>query len=102
MADDANVLINERIREELRAGVDSMTALTAGYDKAFATIFDANITTLIVSLVLYSLSSGMIKGFSVTLIIGIIASMFTSVYVTRIITWSLFPSIKNLSRAIGI
>ncbi len=102
MAVDANVLINERIREELRAGVDPTTALTAGYDKAFATIFDANITTLIVSLVLYSLSSGMIKGFSVTLIIGIMASMFTSVYVTRVATWSLFPRINNLSRAIGI
>lgn len=102
MAVDANVLINERIREELRAGVEPMTALTAGYDKAFATIFDANITTLIVSLVLYSLSSGMIKGFSVTLIIGIMASMFTSVYVTRVITWSLFPRINHLSRAIGI
>ena len=102
MAVDANVLINERIREELREGSSAQDALIAGYEKAFATIFDANITTLIVSLVLFSLSSGMIKGFAVTLIIGIAASMFTSVYITRVISWSLFPFLQNLPRAIGI
>ncbi|MEC8063511.1 MAG: protein translocase subunit SecD [Pseudomonadota bacterium] len=102
MAVDANVLINERIREELRLGASAKDALTSGYEKAFATIFDANITTLIVSLVLFTLSSGMIKGFAVTLIIGIAASMFTSVYVTRIISWSIFPYMRNLHYAIGI
>lgn len=102
MAVDANVLINERIREELRMGASPATSLVSGYDKAIATIYDANITTLIVSLVLFGLSSGMIKGFAVTLIIGILASVFTSVYVTRIISMTVFHRMGDLSKAIGM
>ena len=102
MAVDANVLIHERIREELRLGKTDIKALHLGYDKAFSTILDANITTLIVSLVLYSLSSGMIKGFSITLILGLVVSMFTSVYVTRIISWRYFHQLGDLKQAVGI
>lgn len=86
MAVDANVLINERIREELRAGQTAKTAVSLGYGKAFSTIFDANFTTLIAGFVLLQYGTGPIRGFAVTLIIGLIASMFTAIVVTRLIT----------------
>jgi preprotein translocase subunit SecD len=85
MAVDANVLINERIREELRNGNSPQTSIHAGYEKAFSTIADANITTLIAALVLFSFGTGPIKGFAVTLSLGIISSMFTAIMVTRAI-----------------
>jgi preprotein translocase subunit SecD len=85
MAVDANVLIFERIREELRLGKTPRTAVEAGYDKAFWTIFDSNITTLIAALFLFQFGTGPVKGFALTLSIGIVASMFTAVFVTRII-----------------
>ncbi len=102
MAVDANVLINERIREEIRLGSSISQAISQGYDKAFATILDANVTSFIVSIVLYGLGSGMIKGFAVTLIIGLFCSMVSSVYATKIIAMTLQPRITNLSKAIGI
>ncbi len=83
MAVDANVLIFERIREELRAGTTVQSAIDAGYEKAFSTIADANITTLIAAVVLFSLGTGPIKGFAVTLSIGILTSMFTAILGTR-------------------
>lgn len=83
MAVDANVLIFERIREELRAGTSAQNAIDAGYNKAFSTIADANITTLIAAVVLFSLGTGPIKGFAVTLSIGILTSMFTAIVGTR-------------------
>ena len=83
MAVDANVLIFERIREELRAGTTVQSAIDAGYEKAFSTIADANITTLIAAVVLFSLGIGPIKGFAVTLSIGILTSMFTAILGTR-------------------
>ncbi|HHB13325.1 MAG TPA: protein translocase subunit SecD [Chromatiales bacterium] len=83
MAVDANVLIFERIREELRAGNSPQAAIQAGYAKAFSTIADANITTLIAALVLFGFGTGPIKGFAVTLSIGIVASMFTAIVGTR-------------------
>jgi len=83
MAVDANVLIFERIREEIRNGNSPQTSIHAGYAKAFSTITDANITTLIAALVLFSFGTGPIKGFAVTLSLGIICSMFTSIMVTR-------------------
>lgn len=83
MAVDANVLIFERIREELRAGNTPQAAIHAGYGKAFSTIADANITTLIAAVVLFSLGTGPIKGFAVTLSIGILTSMFTAIMGTR-------------------
>jgi len=83
MAVDANVLIFERIREELRNGNSPQASIQAGYDKAFSTIADANITTLIAAVVLLSFGTGPIKGFAVTLSIGILSSMFTAIMGTR-------------------
>ncbi len=83
MAVDANVLIFERIREELRAGNSPQASIQAGYGKAFSTIADANITTLIAALVLFGFGTGPIKGFAVTLSIGILSSMFTAIVGTR-------------------
>ncbi len=83
MAVDANVLIFERIREELRLGNTPHAAIHAGYEKAFSTIADANITTLIAAVVLFSFGTGPIKGFAITLSIGIVTSMFTAIMVTR-------------------
>jgi preprotein translocase subunit SecD len=83
VAVDANVIINERIREELRAGKTPRTALALGYDKAFAAIFDSNLTTVISGVVLLQYGTGPIRGFAVTLIIGVTASMFTAIVVTR-------------------
>jgi preprotein translocase subunit SecD len=83
MAVDANVLIFERIREELRNGNSPHASIQAGYEKAFSTIADANITTLIAAIVLLSFGTGPIKGFAVTLSIGIMTSMFTAILGTR-------------------
>src|SRR5215813_8657483 len=84
IAVDANVLINERIREEMRAGKSPVAAIEAGYRRAMSTIIDSNVTTLISTLVLFWLGSGPVRGFAVTLTIGILASMFTAVTVTRL------------------
>jgi preprotein translocase subunit SecD len=83
MAVDANVLIFERIREEIKNGNSPQASIHAGYEKAFSTIADANITTLIAALVLFSFGTGPIKGFAITLSIGILTSMFTAIFVTR-------------------
>jgi preprotein translocase subunit SecD len=88
MAVDANVLIFERIREELKSGTTPQQAIHAGYEKAFSTIFDANLTTLIAAVVLFSFGTGPIKGFAVTLSIGIVTSMFSAILITRMmINW---------------
>ncbi len=84
IAVDANVLINERIREEMRSGKSPIAAVEAGYTRAMATIIDSNVTTLISTLVLFWLGSGPVRGFAVTLSIGIVTSMFTAVTVTRL------------------
>ena len=83
MAVDANVLIFSRIREELKSNSRATDAIIAGYDRAFVTILDANITTLIVAVILYAIGTGPIKGFAITLSIGIVTSMFTSILGTR-------------------
>jgi preprotein translocase subunit SecD len=83
MAVDANVLIFERIREEIRNGNTPQASIHLGYDRALSTIVDANITTLIAAVVLFNFGTGPIKGFAVTLSIGIITSMFTAIMVTR-------------------
>ncbi len=85
IAVDANVLINERIREELGAGRSLRLAITNGYDRAFSAIFDSNLTTLIAAFLLFQFGTGPIRGFAVTLTIGLIASMFTAIVVTRVI-----------------
>ena len=83
MAVDANVLIFSRIREALASGASSQGAISAGYDRAFVSILDANITTLIVAVILFLIGSGPVKGFAVTLSLGILTSMFTSIVMTR-------------------
>ncbi len=85
MSVDANVLIFERIREELRLGKTPSASIEGGYGKALVTILDANVTTLIAALVLFQFGTGPVRGFAVTLSIGIIASLFTAIFVTRII-----------------
>lgn len=85
MAVDANVLIFERIREELAAGAQPQSAISAGYDKALSSIADANITTLIAAIVLFAFGTGPIKGFAITLSLGIVTSMFTAIVGTRAI-----------------
>lgn len=84
MAVDANVLINERIREELSHGKTARAAVDQGYDRAFWTIFDANVTSLIAAFILFFTGTGPVRGFATTLIIGLLASMFTSIVVTRL------------------
>jgi len=102
MAVDANVLIDERIREELRHGLSPQAAIYAGYERAFSTILDANITTLIVAIVLFSIGSGPVRGFAVTLSLGLITSMITGITYTRaVVNWIYGRrSVKRLS--IGI
>ncbi len=85
MAVDANVLINERIREELRMGKTPAAAVDTGYARATVTILDANLTTILAAIVLYQFGTGPIKGFAVTLTIGLISSMFTAIFVTRML-----------------
>jgi SecD/SecF fusion protein len=86
MSVDANILINERIREEAKKGRGTIQALEAGYSKALATITDSNLTTLIKMLILYSVGTGTVKGFAVTISLGIITSMFTAIMVSRLLT----------------
>jgi len=98
MAVDSNVLINERIREELANGRPLPTAIANGYNRAFTAIFDSNITTLIAAAMLFQFGSGPIKGFALTLALGLLASMFTALYVTRTVFLLLLNmgAIKNL------
>lgn len=99
MAVDANVLIYERLREEMAAGKDLKHAIEAAYEKAFTAIFDSNLTSLITAVILFILGSGAIKGFAVTLVIGLSASMFTAILGTRVIyRWGMdLKLIKKLS-----
>ncbi len=100
MAVDSNVLIFERIREELRLGLDIPTSISVGFDRAFVTIIDTHITTIISSLILYITGSGPIRGFAVTLILGLLINLFTAVFVSRtIFNWelNLRPNMKKLS-----
>ncbi len=103
MAVDANVLIFERIREELRNGVTPLASIKAGYEKALSTIADANITTFIAAIVLFTFGTGPIKGFAITLAIGIATSMFTSIMVSRLLVNLFFERKARLqSLPIGI
>jgi preprotein translocase subunit SecD len=102
MAVDANVLIFERIREELRRGAGVQGSIYAGYSRAFTTILDANITTLIVMMILFSLGSGVIKGIAITITIGLMTSMFTAIMGTRVVVNLIYGNrpVKRIS--IGI
>jgi preprotein translocase subunit SecD len=98
MAVDANVLIFERIKEDLRAGKAPKSAIDSGFKKAFVTIIDANLTTVIAAIFLFQFGTSTIKGFSVTLMIGIVASMFTAVFVSRVIFDLIYANKKKLTK----
>lgn len=98
MAVDANVLICERIREEIEWGASPKQAIVAGYDRAYNTIFDSNLTTFLVALILFAIGTGPIKGFAVTLMIGIVCSMFTAITVTRAIVQIIYGKRKDLQK----
>ncbi len=102
MAVDANVLIYERIREELRAGLSTQAAIHAGYDRAFSTILDANITTMIVAIVLFSIGTGPVRGFAVTLSLGLLTSMLTGVTYTRAMVNAIYGRRQVKKLSIGI
>jgi preprotein translocase subunit SecD len=94
---DANVLINERIREELRLGMPAKKAIAEGYERASGTILDANLTGLIVGVALYAFGTGPLKGFALTMIIGIFASMFTAITVSRALATLIYAKRKKLT-----
>ena len=98
MAVDANVLIFERIREEVRMGNSPQASIFAGYQKAFSTIMDANITTLIAAVILFGFGTGPIQGFAVTLSIGILTSMLTAILGTRALVNLVYGSRKGLKK----
>ena len=99
MAVDANVLIFERIREELKKGLSAFEAVQAGFSRASVSILDSNLTTLITAAILYQFGTGPIRGFAVTLSLGILASMFTAIFVSRVIfeTWMKRSATQKLS-----
>ncbi len=98
MAIDANVLINERIREELRGGANPQAAINIGYERAFATILDSNVTTLIAGLALLAFGSGPIRAFAIVHCLGIITSMFSAVFVSCGIVNLIYGSRKRLDK----
>lgn len=98
MAVDANVLIFSRIREELKAGSSPQASINAGYERAYVSILDANITTLLVAVILYAIGTGPVKGFAVTLSIGILSSMFTAIMGTRALVNLIYGGRRNLKK----
>src|SRR5690606_14527946 len=96
MSVDANVLINERIREELRAGMPAKTAIAVGYDRASGTIFDSNMTALLAGVALFAFGTGPLKGFAITMIVGILASLYTAVTVSRGLATLIYARRKKL------
>jgi len=98
MAVDANVLVFERIKEDLKAGKALKSSIDSGFKKAFVTIFDANLTTIIAAVFLFQFGTSAIKGFSVTLMIGIVASMFTAIFVSRVIFELIYFGRKRLKK----
>jgi preprotein translocase subunit SecD len=98
MAIDANVLINERVREELRGGATPQAAIHAGYERAFGTILDSNVTTLIAGLALLIFGSGPVRGFAVVHCLGILTSIFSSVVVSRSMVNLAYGSRRRLER----
>ena len=98
MAVDANVLIFSRIREELKRNLKPLEAITSGYDRAFITIVDANLTTLIVALILYIVGTGPIQGFAITLSVGILTSMFTAILFTRMLVFFVYGRRRNVEK----
>jgi len=102
MAVDANVLIFSRIREELKNNLKPHDAISAGYDRAFITIVDANLTTLIVAIILYAVGTGPIQGFAITLSIGILTSMFTAILFTRMMVYFIYGRKKEIEKIMDL
>jgi preprotein translocase subunit SecD len=100
MAIDANVLINERIREELRNGNSPQAAIHAGYERAFDTILDSNVTTLIVGIMLFTFGSGPVRGFAIVHVLGILTSMFSAVVVSRAIINLTYGHRRKLTKVV--
>jgi len=98
MAVDSNVLIYERIREELRGGNTPQASIRAGYDRAFLTILDSNVTTLIAAFVLFLFGTGPVKGFAVSLSLGIVTSMFTAIMGTRAVVNLVYGGKKRVAK----
>ena len=98
MAVDANVLIYSRIQEEFENGATPQQAIYAGYERAFITILDANITTMIIAIILFAVGTGPVKGFAITLWIGLATSMFTSIMVSRAMANLVYGHRKNLQK----
>lgn len=98
IAVDANVLIYARIREEIRGGTSIQQAIAAGYDRAFITILDANVTTFIVGIILFAIGTGPVKGFAITLCLGLVTSMFTSIMISRALANLVYGGRKNLQK----
>ena len=98
MAVDANVLIFSRIREELKRNIKPLEAISSGYDRALITIVDANLTTLIVALILYIVGTGPVQGFAITLSVGILTSMFTAILFNRMLVFFIYGKRKNLEK----
>jgi preprotein translocase subunit SecD len=96
MAVDANILIYERIREELRIGVSPRAAITAGFERAFSAIFDSNVTAFIAGLVLWLFGAGAVRGFAVVLMLGIVTSMFTAVMGSRALVQIIYGGKRKL------
>ncbi len=99
MAVDTNVIIFERIKEEKRKGRPTYQAIEQGYNQAFTTIFDANVTTMITAIILYSIGYGPVKGFAITLALGLLTSVFTGVYISKALSQTLYIKLTNLSGA---
>jgi preprotein translocase subunit SecD len=95
---DANVLIHSRIREELKNGASPQQAIYSGYERAFITILDANLTTLIVGIILFIIGTGSIKGFAITLMVGILTTLYTSVTCSRALANLVYGRRKNLQK----
>ncbi|HIJ62452.1 MAG TPA: MMPL family transporter, partial [Rhodospirillaceae bacterium] len=98
MAIDANVLINERIREELRGGQTPQAAIHAGYQRAFATILDSNVTNFIAGIALFAYGSGPVRGFAVVLCLGILTSMFSAILVSRALVNTTYGRRRKLAK----
>ena len=101
MSVDANVLVFERIREELTQGKSVTSSISSGFSRAFTTILDANVTTIIAAIFLFQFGTGPLRGFAITLIIGITASMFTALFVSRLI-FDIFMSKKKKNAKLSI
>ena len=99
MAVDTNVIIFERIKEEKRKGRPTYQAIEQGYNQAFSTIFDANVTTMITAIILYAIGYGPVKGFAITLALGLLTSVFTGVYISKALSQTLYIKLTNLTGA---